>query len=385
MLGCLYNLIATLTLPLVKGEGTRWPWRKYVGWSLLAIVNGVVFGRITDDSDEFYCALAPEVLACYVVDSSVENPSALSATKSWSDFEAFVQQSPTKVDILDVVASMSETQCVDEMSLEQALVVLLREPTGEGLLYNNYDASFDGIKTFLSQTRSAIPLAVSISSNDGTLEFNCGTESSFVLPASIQTLSETLFGAGGQFFNMTNVNGKTLVFPALFELQEDGRLGVTYAGVTPGMDLILDGVVHSEWAMHDSAFIAASQQQLAYESELAKAEAKAEAQRLAEIERSMPKLTASQLYSSFESNELRAEQLYEDKIIQVSGIVDEVENSSLVGVVIRLRAGYWETVTCFLEGSEANFAKAMKLGAGSKVTLRGKCQDGDSVMDCVIK
>jgi hypothetical protein len=184
---------------------------------------------------------------------------------------------------------------------------------------------------------------------------------------------------------MTNVNGKTLVFPALFELQEDGRLGITYAGVTPGMDLILDGVVHSEWAMRDSAFIAASQQQLAHESELAKAEAKAEAQRLAEIERSMPKLTASQLYSSFESNELRAEQLYEEKIIQVSGIVDEVENSSLVGVVIHLRAGYWETVTCFLEGSEENLAKAMKLRAGSKVTLRGKCQDGDAVMGCVIK
>jgi len=82
-------------------------------------------------------------------------------------------------------------------------------------------------------------------------------------------------------------------------------------------------------------------------------------------------VSATELYSKFTSNEPQANQAYLNKVLQVSGQVLEVKNSTAAGKVVVLNTGDpMFGVACSLSSVET---PARPVKPGEKITIKGIC------------
>ena len=82
-------------------------------------------------------------------------------------------------------------------------------------------------------------------------------------------------------------------------------------------------------------------------------------------------VSATELYSKFTSNEPKANQVYLNKVLQVSGQVLEVKNSTSAGKVVVLNTGDpMFGVACTLSNVEI---PARQVKPGEKITIKGIC------------
>jgi tRNA_anti-like len=134
-----------------------------------------------------------------------------------------------------------------------------------------------------------------------------------------------------------------------------------------------------------------------FQAEMAK-EAQAEAEREAErataaaevaaadaAERAV-RVTARQFYLTWEEDEDRFNALFKNKVIEVTGVFDEVDLAIEDGYAVLLKAGQEaDTVDCVFEKTPEVRARLLQLKPGQTVTIRGKCLGGEPTLDaCVL-
>ncbi len=84
-------------------------------------------------------------------------------------------------------------------------------------------------------------------------------------------------------------------------------------------------------------------------------------------------VSAKQMMDGYESNELRANQLYEGRVVSVSGVVDSVGEDLMGDPYVLLTDGSEFTFTgvqCFFGDSHRD--ELARLSKGDRVTLRGQ-------------
>jgi len=101
-------------------------------------------------------------------------------------------------------------------------------------------------------------------------------------------------------------------------------------------------------------------------------------------------VTAEQLLADYESNELKADQLYKYKLVEITGIVGDIGKDILDDPYLTLTNGDEYaiiSVQCYFKNADEE-AKAIDLAKGDQTTVLGTV-DGSSfnivVNDCVIK
>jgi hypothetical protein len=83
-------------------------------------------------------------------------------------------------------------------------------------------------------------------------------------------------------------------------------------------------------------------------------------------------LTATELYEAFEADEAAAQTQYLGKILDVTGVISEVEMTEAGGVNLSLEGGgLLGGVRCRLEQTDND--QEAQLEAGNQVTIRGEC------------
>lgn len=84
------------------------------------------------------------------------------------------------------------------------------------------------------------------------------------------------------------------------------------------------------------------------------------------------KVTAETLIDEYMENEVAADDKYKNKIIEVTGIVNQVKKESAGRIVVVLRSSKaFGGVNCYLKNDYKE--DAIDLRAGDKITLVGKC------------
>ena len=101
------------------------------------------------------------------------------------------------------------------------------------------------------------------------------------------------------------------------------------------------------------------------------------------------KLSASELFHDFQNDKTKADAKYLGKVIQISGILKNVEQiDTIVKVVFAFSQGLFgdEGIRCTILQKDA--AKAKKLGENYPITLKGYCtgfNDTDVILEkCII-
>jgi tRNA_anti-like len=97
------------------------------------------------------------------------------------------------------------------------------------------------------------------------------------------------------------------------------------------------------------------------------------------------RLTAVQFYQAFDNDEDRAERLYRNKVIEVTGTIQEVDFTGATYTVY-LKGGPedFETVDCQFAIDPAVRERLAQLRPGQTVTIRGKCLNGFSDLEACI-
>jgi hypothetical protein len=94
-------------------------------------------------------------------------------------------------------------------------------------------------------------------------------------------------------------------------------------------------------------------------------------------------IDATSLYNDFSKNETNANAKYLDKIIEVTGIVDDVQNTNGALVIMLNANQMMGGINCKMFDAKNNFLKK-----GDKITIKGKCSgflSDVNLVDCVIK
>lgn len=98
-------------------------------------------------------------------------------------------------------------------------------------------------------------------------------------------------------------------------------------------------------------------------------------------------ITAYQISSDYESNEVAADLKYRDKIFRVSGVVEEISRSFTERMVVSLEGYNYREIHC--DFSEEHINIISKLYKGQSIIIEGKCTGkmiGSVILeDCVIK
>jgi hypothetical protein len=99
-------------------------------------------------------------------------------------------------------------------------------------------------------------------------------------------------------------------------------------------------------------------------------------------------VTAAQFYRAYDEDDEQADRVYKDKIIELTGTVDEVDTDDENGptYTVYLRGGRRDSVVnCeFLKSPDVR-ARLGQLKKGDTVRIRGKCPGGDSGLEgCVL-
>ena len=95
-------------------------------------------------------------------------------------------------------------------------------------------------------------------------------------------------------------------------------------------------------------------------------------------------VTAVELYSAYEANELAADQKYEDRVIQVTGIIDDIGEDIMGDAYITLvgdESG-WHSVQCYFPHNERRSLSSLR--KGQSVRVKGVC-DGKTIMNVLVK
>ena len=101
-------------------------------------------------------------------------------------------------------------------------------------------------------------------------------------------------------------------------------------------------------------------------------------------------ISATELINAYKENEVKADKMYKDKIVEVSGIVDGIDSGISDNAIVRLSDGdefSFDDVFCYID--DENQDKACELKKGENVTIIGKA-DGEiagqpCIKDCKIK
>ena len=94
-------------------------------------------------------------------------------------------------------------------------------------------------------------------------------------------------------------------------------------------------------------------------------------------------IDATTLYNDFSKNETTANAKYLDKIIEVNGTVDDVQNTNGALVIMLNASQTMGGISCkMFDAKNASFKK------GDKITIKGKCSgflSDVNLVDCVVK
>ena len=82
-------------------------------------------------------------------------------------------------------------------------------------------------------------------------------------------------------------------------------------------------------------------------------------------------LTADQIIDDFSSNETKANKRYLDKIIEVSGIISEINLVKNKGIITLKTTQDFGSVLCHLPEDASQYIQS--LSVGHKITLKGVC------------
>ena len=101
-------------------------------------------------------------------------------------------------------------------------------------------------------------------------------------------------------------------------------------------------------------------------------------------------ISATELINAYKENEVKADKMYKDKIVEVNGIVDAIDSGIDDKAVVRLSDGdefSFYNVHCYID--DENQDKACELKKGENVTIIGKT-DGEiagqpCIKNCKIK
>ena len=96
-------------------------------------------------------------------------------------------------------------------------------------------------------------------------------------------------------------------------------------------------------------------------------------------------ISATELINAYKENEVKADKIYKDKIVEVNGIVDGIDSDMDDKAVVRLSDGdkfSIYTVSCYID--DENQDNACELKKGENVTIIGKA-DGEIIGEPVIK
>ena len=100
------------------------------------------------------------------------------------------------------------------------------------------------------------------------------------------------------------------------------------------------------------------------------------------------KITARSLYAKYEANEIKADEQYKNKLLEVSGVVGSIGNDILDNPYVTFKTdNIIGTVQCMLADSEKS--KASDLSKGQSLVMEGK-NSGKTITniilrDCIIK
>ena len=84
-------------------------------------------------------------------------------------------------------------------------------------------------------------------------------------------------------------------------------------------------------------------------------------------------VSANQLYADYEANGVSADQQYKDKVLQVTGVVNNIDKDIMDQVYVTLKGdGVIGDVQCFFSDDYIN--EAAQLQKGQKITVVGKCE-----------
>ena len=98
-------------------------------------------------------------------------------------------------------------------------------------------------------------------------------------------------------------------------------------------------------------------------------------------------LTASALARAYADDPAAADTKYKDKVIGLTGGVDDVESDLAGGYTLNLQAGteWYDVITCKFPKGPAN--DLLKLTRGSYVRIKGRCSGKSPVLmlvDCIL-
>ena len=82
-------------------------------------------------------------------------------------------------------------------------------------------------------------------------------------------------------------------------------------------------------------------------------------------------ITATQLFQQFEQDEAASNATYISKVVEVSGLLQEISTDENGSTVLILAAGDFGGVLCTLEASQKE--RASNLQIGKEITVKGVC------------
>lgn len=96
---------------------------------------------------------------------------------------------------------------------------------------------------------------------------------------------------------------------------------------------------------------------------------------VAETEATTPAITVSpdQLYADYEANEVAADLKYKDKVLIVTGTVNDIAKDITDEIYVTINTGeMFGSIQCFFATSHTNEAAGLK--KGQTITIKGKCE-----------
>lgn len=93
------------------------------------------------------------------------------------------------------------------------------------------------------------------------------------------------------------------------------------------------------------------------------------------------KISATELSKEYQKNEIKANNLYKDKNVEIDGTIESITESDFLvnTVLIRLKGYNYNAISCSMKSRKG----LENYNIGDKVTIKGKC-DGISVFDVFV-
>lgn len=381
------HFITLLIMPRIKGEGTRWTFKRQLKWIGGSLAYFVALAIILDNEDKIFCDLAPEVMAEVILRSNAENPRLLSEEISAQELMNMIGGDSQLAGF--AMSINSQPDCFKGMSIFEAVQIAGTKPDFRELMVDYYDEPFSSVRRFFEENETgkhAVCLTFTYDSKNNVFVDPSAEDASFNPPAA--AVIDAIKSGAGDFLDLEILDKAKISFVS--ELSADGDAIKLEPVNQSRLKINIDGQSLEDWKKNTSEFLTAEIQETERAAEAARIaeEKRKEQERLAEeerkrkeaeYERSIPKFTAYDIDTKFVLNAAGSAMKYNDEVVQVTGKVTSVEEGGFW-------SGGWE-ITSYVDNGRAvifnvrdtpeNKAKIMKLVAQrDMVTVRGKC-DGD--------